>query len=206
MFNDILVLAPHTDDGEIGCGGSIAKFIDMGSNVHYVSFTLAEESVPNTFPKDILLKEVSLAVASLGITQLTTHNFPVRNFSNHRQEILDIMIKLNNNLKPDLVFMPSTHDIHQDHKTISEEGLRAFKHTSILGYEMIWNNINFSNQCFISIQKEHLQKKIDSLKYYESQKKRYYFTEEFIKSLAITRGTQIDKYYAEVFEVIRWVM
>lgn len=39
----VLVLAPHTDDGEFGCGGSIAKFVRQGARVVYVAFSAAEQ-------------------------------------------------------------------------------------------------------------------------------------------------------------------
>ena len=45
-MNNILVLAPHTDDGELGCGGTISKFVKEGKNIYYVAFSTAEESVP----------------------------------------------------------------------------------------------------------------------------------------------------------------
>ena len=61
----ILVLAPHTDDGEFGCGGSIAKFINEGRQVYYVAFSTAEKSVPAGMPKDILKVEVKEATRLL---------------------------------------------------------------------------------------------------------------------------------------------
>lgn len=53
-FNNVLVLAPHTDDGELGLGGTISYLIESGSNVTYAAFSTAEESVPPGFPKDVL--------------------------------------------------------------------------------------------------------------------------------------------------------
>ena len=116
------------------------------------------------------------------------------------------LVKLNMGIKPDLVFMPCLEDLHQDHATIAKEGLRAFKKTSILGYEIPWNNMNFATQCFITFAKKHFHKKVSALYCYESQKDRSYASEDFIHSLARTRGTQIGEMYAEVFEVIRWIM
>ena len=102
--------------------------------------------------------------------------------------------------------MPCLQDLHQDHSTIAMEGLRAFKKTSILGYEIPWNNINFHTQCFIKFKENHLLKKLKALDCYDSQKQKSYASEEFIRSLAITRGTQIGEKFAEVFEVIRWIL
>ncbi|MCK5686311.1 PIG-L family deacetylase, partial [bacterium] len=76
----ILILAPHTDDGEFGCGGSIAKFIEEGADVYYAAFSTAKESVPEGLPKDILEIEVKEATKRLGIPgkNLLIFGFTVR--------------------------------------------------------------------------------------------------------------------------------
>jgi len=207
QFAKILILAPHTDDGEFGCGGTIAKFVETGTEIFYAAFSLAEESVPPQFPKNILETEVKAATKDLGIKpdHLLLFKYQVRHFATHRQSILEDLVKLNLDIKPDLVFMPSLHDLHQDHSTISMEGLRAFKKTSILSYEMPWNNLNFSTQSFIKLSEKHIEKKIKALGCYKSQSLKDYASEQFIRSLAITRGTQIGVKYAEAFEVLRWI-
>jgi len=207
-FNCILVLAPHTDDGEFGCGGSIAKFIEEGKDVFYVAFSTAEDSVPEGYPRNILEIEVREATKLLGINpnNLIIYKFQVRKLNYVRQELLEELVKIRNEISPDLVFIPSPNDLHQDHYTVAMEGMRAFKQISILGYELPWNNITFHTQSFIKLEERHIIKKIEALKAYKSQQNRFYANEEFIRSLAITRGTQISVRYAEAFEVIRWVM
>jgi len=207
QFTKILILAPHTDDGEFGCGGSIAKFIESGTEIYYAAFSLAEESVPPPFPKNILETEVKAATAILGINpdNLLLYRYQVRHFATYRQNILEDLVTLNTRIKPDLIFMPSVNDLHQDHSTIAMEGLRAFKRSSILAYEMPWNNLNFSTQSFIKLSGAQLGKKVEALKCYKSQSSKDYASEHYIKSLALTRGTQIGVKYAEVFEVVRWI-
>lgn len=209
VFERVLVLAPHTDDGEIGCGGTITKLIEQGSNIFYVAFSTCEQSVPEGFPKDILAKEVRQATKILGIKDenLIMFNYEVRRFEASRQEILEDMVNIKNTIKPDLVLMPSLNDIHQDHSTIAEEGLRAFKRTCILGYEMIWNSIKHDAQCFISLDENHIMKKIEAIKQYKSQSKiRNYINADFIISLARVRGVQAGIEFAEVFDVLRWYL
>jgi len=207
-FKRILVLAPHTDDGEFGCGATISKFIAEGKEVFYAAFSLAEESVPPPFPKNILEIEVKAATKKLGIDpeNLILFKYRVRRFAQFRQEILEDLVKLNGELKPDLVFMPSLNDLHQDHTTIAHEGLRAFKKTTILCYELPWNNISFTTNSFVTFGEKNLNAKLEALKCYKSQENRSYASEDYIRSLAITRGTQIGVKYAEVFEVIRWLI
>ena len=202
---NVLVLAPHTDDGELGLGGTINKLITEGKRVTYVAFSTAEESVPPGFPKDILKTEVRNATAQLGIKSenLIIYSYQVRKLNYVRQEILEELIKIRKREKYDLVFIPSLHDIHQDHTTIAQEGVRAFKNTTILGYELIWNNLSFDTQCFVRLQEDDIKAKIMALKEYHSQGKRDYLSDEFIYSLAKTRGVQVGSEYAEAFEVIR---
>jgi LmbE family N-acetylglucosaminyl deacetylase len=130
LFKKVLVLAPHTDDGEIGCGGTIAKFLEEGSEVFYVAFSSARESLKqNGFKEDVLIYEVKEATKYSWYKKknLTIYDYKVRFFFSSRQEILEDMIKLKKKIKPDLVIMPSLKDIHQDHTVIAQEGLRAFK-------------------------------------------------------------------------------
>ena len=205
---NILILAPHTDDGEFGCGGSIAKFLEQGSNIYYIAFSTAKKSIPEGLPQDILEKEVKEATKRLGIKpeNLIIYGFEVRKLNYFRQDILEELVKLKKEIDPDLVFMPSPNDLHQDHHTVAMEGIRAFKQTSILAYEVPWNNLNFSNQCFVKLEKRHLEQKTKALNAYNSQKTRHYATEDFIYSLAKTRGVQVNSEYAETFETIRWII
>ncbi|RLG38202.1 MAG: PIG-L family deacetylase [Candidatus Alkanophagales archaeon] len=208
MFERILVLSPHTDDGELGCGGSLAKFIEGGGEVFYVALSSCEKSVPEGFPEDILKKEVKKATKILGIKRenLLLFEYEVREFPRLRQEILDTLIEIRAEIKPDVVFTPSSYDTHQDHKVTRDETLRAFKKCTVLGYEQPWNNITFDTTAFVRLEERHIEKKIEALSCYESQKARPYFNSSFIKSLARMRGVQIDVEYAEAFEVIRWII
>ncbi len=160
----ILILAPHTDDGELGCGGSIARFIEEGKKVFYAAFSTAEESVDPELPNNILEIEVKEATKKLGIKRenLFIYRNEVRKLNYIRQEILEELIKLKKKIDPDIIFMPSINDIHQDHSTVAREGLRAFKDRTILGYELIWNNITFNTSTFIILQHNHVQSKVDA--------------------------------------------
>lgn len=206
-FQNVLVLAPHTDDGELGAGGTINKIIETGGRVTYLAFSTAQESVPKGFPRDILKTEVQDATLTLGIkpSDLIIYNYEVRKLNYRRQEILEKLIELRKNNNFDLVLIPSLNDIHQDHSTIAIEGLRAFKSTTIWSYELLWNNLSFNTQCFVSIDEENLRAKIMALSKYKSQGIRNYLSPNFIRSLAISRGTQIGLPFAEVFEVVRLV-
>ncbi len=203
----ILVLAPHTDDGEFGCGGTMARLLE-DNEVYCAAFSACEQSVLKEFPRDILITEVKAASEKLGIkpANLILFNYEVRTFNFRRQEILDDLIKLRTKIKPDVIFMPSANDIHQDHYTISQEGLRAFKFSTIFCYEMPWNNLTFNTSSFFVLEEKHVAKKIEALKEYKSQAHRSYANSEFVRSLARVRGEQVNSKYAECFDIIRWIL
>lgn len=203
----ILVLGPHTDDGEWGAGASIARWIRQGHKVWYAAFSAAEESVREGFSPDVLRQEIVEASVALGISaeNLRVLHHKVRYFPRDRQDILEEMIRLRREIEPTLVILPSSYDTHQDHKVISEEGFRAFKRCSILGYEIPWNNRKIDLTYFQEIDEDDLSRKIKAIAAYKSQVFRNPQYEEFIRSLAVQRGFQVGCRYAEAYEVIRWV-
>ena len=202
-----LVLAPHTDDGEFGCGGTMARLVEEGTDVRYVAFSIATRSLPEGFAPDTLAREVAEATAELGIPagNLTVHDFDVRTFPDHRQEILELLIELWNEWEPDVVFQPSLHDIHQDHQTVAAEGLRAFKRTTILGYEIPWNNLDFAYQAYFALEQRHIERKAEALTKYASQQHRRYADPEYVWNLARTHGINVNREYSEVFQVYRLI-
>lgn len=204
-YKKILILAPHTDDGELGCGGTVSKLVNQGKEVFYAAFSLCEESLPEGFPPRTLEAEVKSATKKLGIPEsnLFIFDFKVRYFERDRQEILEELVRLRKLINPDLVFLPSRNDIHQDHETICREGIRAFKHSAIMGYEMPWNNFSFDTSCFVQLTEKDLENKRAALQEYKSQAKRIYTADESVMSMARIRGMQCGFTYAEAFEAIR---
>ena len=205
--NRVLVLAPHTDDGELGCGGTISRMVEEGREVYYAAFSTAAESVPPPFPPNILEKEVREGTKVLGIpaANLLVYKYRVRHLPDMRQEILEELVRMKREIDPATVFLPSAQDLHQDHQTIHLEGLRAFKTVTVLGYELPWNNLSFDYRHFCVLTREHVQTKVAALRCYQSQQHRPYTQEDFIWSWARTRGGQIMVEYAEAFDVLRWV-
>ena len=201
----VLVLAPHTDDGEFGCGGTMARLADAGIEVRYVAFSIATKSLPEGFAPDTLAREVREATAELGIpeSQLDVHDFEVRTFPERRQDILELLIALWEDFQPDAVFQPSHHDVHQDHQVIAAEGLRAFKRTTILGYEIPWNNFDFAYQWYVALEQHHIERKVSALEKYASQQHRRYANPEYVWNVARTHGINVNREYAEVFQVYR---
>lgn len=201
-----LFVSPHTDDVELGAGGTVARFVKT-HEVHVAAFSDAWDAQPEGFPENTLIAEMKGAMEVLGVDADRVHvlKFRTRHFQAVRQSVLDEMIRIRERVRPDFVFAPSTRDSHQDHQVVVNEVLRAFKgaRISILGYELPWNNLSFETTGFVALDEEHINKKLEALAQYRSQQHRRYLNEEFVRGLASVRGTQIGSRYAEAFEVMR---
>lgn len=206
-FQRVLVLSPHTDDAELGCGGTIARMVEDRYDVHVAVFSTAEESLPPGSEPGTLKREFLEAMPILGVptSNLVVFDYPVRRLSYFRQEVLEELVRLRRSLDPDLVLLPSGSDVHQDHQVLYAEGMRAFRDASILGYELPWNHVTFSAQAFAVLEHRHLERKWEALQAYRSQLElhRPYFSKEFIMSLARVRGVQVRAQFAEAYEVVR---
>ena len=207
---NVLILSPHADDAELGCGGSAAKFIEDGDNLLWIVFSTAEDSLPAILPKDTLKIEFIGVANEIGLAEnnYKIFNFKVRHLHESRQEILDELVNIREDFNPQLVIGPSINDYHQDHQIVANEMIRAFKTTSsIISYELPWNHVTFNTQLFIKLSEQNMSKKVTVLKNYVSQvmQNKAYFSNDVLYGLANTRGVQCNSKYAEAFEVIRWM-
>lgn len=202
----LLILAPHTDDGEIGAGGFISSLPEETEKL-YIAFSSCEESLPEGLPANTLEKECLEATKVLGIPANSVNflRYPVRHFSDHRQSILEKLISVKKSYDPDVVLTPASTDIHQDHATVAQEAKRAFKDRTILGYELPWNCFQMEADFFVPLKSHQINKKISAVQAYESQGFRGYGDGNLLCSFAELRGGQIGELYAEAFEVMRFI-
>ena len=189
----ILFLCPHPDDTEFSAGGSIEKW-KQDNEIYVMVFSNC--GIDNEFRESMRYYD---------IINWSIFDFPLRNFNKRRQEILDKLITLKEIINPDIVILPASIDVHQDHKVIYQEGIRAFKEKSILGYEMPWNQFSFHSTYYSVLSQEQINKKLGSLKIYVSQKDKAYCNSDYMLSLATVRGMQVNEKYCETFEIIRWI-
>lgn len=205
-MSHVLVLSPHTDDLEFGCGGTIKKLVQSGHRVSLIVFSTCEQSLPPPYTIADIKAEQLASCNVLGISKndVIFKDFPVRRFDSYRQDILEVMIEFKRNNKVTQVFTPSSTDVHQDHSVINRESIRAFKDSCLLGYELPWNDLSSSNRFFHILSNEDISAKENAIGCFSSQKHRFYDAKA-LRSLARVRGLQIKSEYAECFELIRWL-
>lgn len=209
-MNKVLCLAPHTDDAEIGCGGTIARFLREGKDVYVLVFSKALATKQSFIPKMAtgeVYNEFRAAMKELGVPNenLFIYQFPTRYLYSMRQDVLEKMIEIREKVNPDLVLLPGTNDFHQDHQVISKEGIRAFKNKTLLGYEFAWNVLTSNSNSFFKLEESDIKKKIKAILKYKSQKFRPYMNKDYIVHNAELNGLRIGEKYAESFEIIRLI-
>jgi len=198
---NILLLAPHADDVELGCGATVARFVEEGHSILWVVFT----------DEPTLNREHMEASEEIGLKSISrlAFDFTLRHLSERRQEELDRLVALNSEFKPDLVIGPSLNDFHQDHQVVANEMVRAFKNSSsVICYELPWNHIAFNVQLLMKLDARHMRAKLKMLRKFKSEVavRGKYFSKELTYGIASLRGSQAGTEYAEAFEVLRWVL
>ena len=198
----VLAIAPHVDDVELGVGATIHS-LSRNNTVYYVALSL-----PPLVKKEEFMNEFRNSVTHLGIesSRIILRDYDPRNLFDARSDILQLFFDLNKELKPDLVFIPNSKDIHQSHEVVYAEARRAFKYRTLLGYELPWNSMEFSMDVFVTVTKEDVDAKIDAINAYKTQKQRMFFSNDIVGDLARVRGKQIGAQYAECFELIRLIL
>ncbi len=221
MSKSVLVLSPHADDEILGCGGFISKFSKKGFLFHVLILTNANKGAPEIFSLkeiDKIRKESKKANKIIGTKKLFFENLPALNLNNYPlYKISNIIDRYINKINPEIVFIPSSNDINDDHKIIfkaAKVAMRPNKKSSIkkiLSYEVLseteWNeNGDFFNpNYFVSLTKKEIDNKVNAFSQYNSQQKKFPHprSKEAILSLSKVRGSQSYTGYAEAFKVER---
>src|SRR3990167_9498792 len=199
----IFICDAHGDDSFLTMGGTINKHIRHGDFVMIMAFSKCQKSTPEGFDKDFIEKELKQACSVISPKITLTHfDYPVREFNSYRQQILETIFPLRNLF--DVVYVPSTNDMHQDHQVVCNEAIRAFKNrATILGYYHPHNCLSMNQSYYNELSNEDVAAKLRALSGFESQQNRPEFNPDYIRGLAIIAGSNIGAGYAEMFEAIR---
>jgi len=198
----VVFIGAHPDDIELGCGALIAN-IQPHTDVYCVTLS---DNQKNPLLNNVV-KEHYASMAVLGVerSHVILGEFETRRFMHQRQEILEFMLDLRKKLQPDMVFVHSAADLHQDHGTVTQEALRAFRGISVFGFDVIRSSHGFFPTFLVEVTPEDVEKKIRALSEYKTYQDKYYFSPELTRSILIRNGAICERPFAEGFDMMRLV-
>lgn len=198
----VLFIGAHPDDIEIGCGALIAHIVGQ---TDILCVTLSDNQKNPDLRNLVDEHYRSMAVLGVPKEKIVLAPFETRRFPDQRQEILEYMLKLRHDFQPDIVFVHSQADIHQDHGVVTSEALRAFRGTTVLGFDVIRSSYGFFPSFLVEVNDSDVEKKIEALAQYTTYKSRYYFGADVTRSTLVRFGAIGERPYAEGFDIIRVV-
>lgn len=225
MTQRILIVAAHPDDEVLGCGGTIAKFVQEGSQVFCC--ILGEGPLSRYTDREAGRNEkdvagvgsfIQNAAQILGITQTFTFQFLDNQFDTvSLLEIVRVVTDVKDQVKPDAIFTHSRADLNVDHRLTYQAVLTACRPLKdetvreIYSWEnpssTEWNYPNtFQPNMFVNIQRT-LETKIMALQCYETEVRPFPHprSSEALRAGALRWGSVAGLQTAEAFEVIRYI-
>jgi len=196
----VLFLGAHPDDIELGCGALIAHITGQ-ADLRCVTLSDNQKNPALTH----LVEEHRESMRILGVPQenVILGPFETRRFPQSRQEILEYMIGLNRTYRPEIVFVHTKADIHQDHATMTEEALRAFRGITVLGFDVIRSSYGFFPNFLVEVDEADVACKANALAAYTTYADRYYFREDITRATLVRNGAICERPYAEGFDILR---
>jgi LmbE family N-acetylglucosaminyl deacetylase len=195
----VLCVGAHSDDIEIGCGGSILRLVEEhpDAEVHWVVLGSSGER-----------DQEAAASAERFLAGLRRKDIEIEHFKNGffpyvGEEIKTFFEKLKMRIVPDLVFTHFRNDLHQDHRLVSELTWNTFRNQTILEYEILkYDGDLGSPNVFVPLDEATCQKKVAVLmECFKSQQEKDWFTADAFLALLRIRGieSKAPAGYAEAF-------
>ncbi len=195
----VLFLGAHSDDIEIGCGGTILRLIHDYPDIQvtWVVFSaLGERGREARNSAEEFLKEVR-------DKQVLVHEFQDGYFPYRGAEIKDIFEQLKRTTTPDLIFTHTRQDLHQDHRLLCELTWNTWRDHMILEYEIPkYDGDLGSPNFFVHLDQDLCARKTDALvRFFQTQGNKHWFTPETFQAMLRIRGVECKSTggYAEAF-------
>ena len=198
----VIFIGAHPDDIELGCGALISHIVDK---TDLLCVTLSDNQ-KNPALKNVV-GEHYRSMETLGVSRekVMLMDFETRKFPHARQEILEFLFQLNSEHKPDIVFVHTLADIHQDHTTATNETLRAFRGRTVLGFDCLRSSYGFFPHFLVEVGEQDVERKINALLQYKTYEDKYYFDPSILRSTLIRHGALAERPFAEGFDILRIV-
>lgn len=196
---DLLCLGAHSDDIEIGSGGTILRLLaeHPGSTVRWVVFATTSERAQEAE------RAANLALTDAAVKTVQLLEFEDSYFPGQVREIKNVFEKLKTEVEPDVILTHTANDAHQDHRTISELTWNTFRNHFVLEYEIPKYDGDLGRPgLFVALSRSQAERKIELLlNAFGSQKERHWFDPEVFRGLLRLRGVECRAAdgYAEAF-------
>jgi len=197
-----LFLGAHPDDIELGCGALI-HHISQLSEITCV--TLSDNQKDPELKNVVSEQHRSMAILGVSQDRIRYGPFETRIFPQARQEILEYLLQLREEVRPEIIFVHTNQDVHQDHLTMTQEALRAFRGITLLGFDVVRSSYGFFPHFLVEVNASDVTAKIEALAQYRTYRDKYYFNSELTRSIMIRHGALAEKDFAEGFDILRIV-
>ena len=202
----VLCLGAHSDDVEIGAGGSVRRLLreHPGAEVRWVVFSAAGERAEEA------RKSAAWFLAGAGAAAVELHAFRESYFPWQGAEIKDAFEVLKRGFEPDLVLTHWSGDAHQDHRTLSELTGNTFRDQLVLEYEIPKYDGDLGRpSLYVPLARAEAEAKVQALmEHFGSQRSRRWFTPDTFFALLRLRGVECNAPdgFAEAFHCRKWVI
>jgi len=198
----VCFVGAHPDDIELGAGAFIANIL---GKAEILCVTLSDNQKNPQLQNLVQEHHNSMAVLGIDREHVRLESFVTRRFPEMRQEILEYLYRLNREFRPDIVFTHTRSDIHQDHQQTTEEVLRAFRGTTVLGFDALRSSYGFFPHFLVEVTERDADKKLEALLQYSTYNERYYFDPAVLRATLIRHGALAERPFAEGFDILRIV-
>jgi LmbE family N-acetylglucosaminyl deacetylase len=184
----ILCLGAHSDDIEIGCGGTILRLLSEHDNAEVYWVVLGSDAERDA--EALMSAQIFLAAAKK--KEVLIRHFKASFFPYAGGEIKLFFEELKDRTSPDLVFTHYRHDLHQDHRLVSELTWNTYRNHLILEYEVLKYDGDLGNpNLFVHLDEAICQKKIGAIMdSFKTQRQKDWFTPDAFLSLLRLRGVE----------------
>ncbi|RPH69918.1 hypothetical protein EHM76_06840 [bacterium] len=196
----VCFIGAHPDDIELGAGALIAHIVPF---TQVLCFTLSDNQKNPTLKNVVAEHRSSMQVLGVPDENVIIGDFETRRFPHFRQEILEYLIELNHRYHPEIIFTHTRADIHQDHATVTEEALRAFRGSTVLGFDVLRSSYGFFPNFLVEVFEPDVVKKLSALSEYHTYSDKYYFSPEITRATLVRHGALAERPYAEGFDALR---
>lgn len=195
----VLCLGCHSDDIEIGCGGTILRLIEQHPNCRFYWAVFSAIGARKAEAQ----RAAELFAGSERLQQLLLKEFPDGFMPFVGSDVKVAFEEMKKTISPDLIFTHNPRDAHQDHRLLSELTWNTFRDHLILEYEIPKYDGDLGQpNFFVPLEKEIYQKKVRYLmEAFATQRPKHWFTEDTFLALMRLRGMECvaPSGYAEAF-------